>query len=385
MSIYVQTDGELKPFTPPSPELTAEDIEKALGYTPADADNIVIPNIPEFDTEEIESDSEEFVIVDKDDNKIVQIDREGLHVTDVKIGKMVGETLTEKTLTEFVTELIPNNGGGGSSNVDLTDYYKKSETYNRDEVDDKIPSLDGYAKTSDVTALKDEIVSNKDEFHIVDDEDNIVATIDASGVQTTCVTTKEILIAKDDSHLTGVIISDVGKSQGNTTTPILDFVCENAGEDVILRGISSPLAEQDATPKSYVDGKFKNVAAPTADGHAANKKYVDDEIYKFSSGDNSVKNAQTASSLNSGYITKGAYGSEISVNFTTGRAYVILVENYGATYTGIFLCKGGGETLLLNPAGTGNIKCKYNSGTSTITFFDDTTSMSVGACYIREL
>ena len=393
MGIYVKTPAGKSSLRK---KVTANEIKSALGYTPANPENIVIPDVEvtaesiknalgytpadknavaNIDISDIESKDDTFYIVDKNDKIIAKVDGEGLHVTDVKIGKMDGETLIEKTLTEFVTEIIPNNGGNGSSNVDLTDYYKKSDTYSQDEVDALIE------------ALSEEIVSGKEEFHIVDKEGHIVATIDAAGVQTTCVTTKEIIIAKDDSHTTGVIISDVGKSQGNITTPILDFVCENAGEPVILRGISSPLAEQDATPKSYVDGKLKNVATPTADGHAANKKYVDDEIYKFSSGDNTIKTAQTANALTSGYNVKGGYGAEISVTFNTGKVYVIFVGYYGSYYTGLFLNTGSNRTFMLNNMlGSGeNIQCSYSSTLSTISFTIGGESVEIGSCYIREL
>lgn len=354
----------------------------------------------------------------------------------------------------------PASPSGGD--IDVTEYaYSKTETYSRLEVDAKIPSLDGYAKTSDIpdisgkqdkltfdgtynastnkaatvqtvrdevakivadapedfntlkemstwiaehtdsaatmnraiqkntqdiANMQEEIVSEKDEFHIVDKDDNIVATIDENGVQTTCVTTKEIIIAKDDSHTTGVIISDVGKSQGNITKPILDFVCENAGEPVILRGISSPLADQDAASKYYVDGKFKNVATPTADGHAANKKYVDDKIYEFSSGDNTVKTAQTANALKSGYSVNNAYGSTISVYFNTGKVYVVCVAYEMYNYNGVFINMGGSQAFMLySTLNDEGIKCSYSSTASTISFTKGGESISASSCYIREL
>ena len=65
--------------------------------------------------------------------------------------------------------------------VDLTDYVKKTE------------------QTTALANLKqemsEEIVSDKEEFHIVDDEDRIVATIDKDGIHTTTVETDSLILA----------------------------------------------------------------------------------------------------------------------------------------------------------------------------------------------
>lgn len=180
-----------------------------------------------------------FAIVDKDGYKIAEFDADGLHVHNVLIGNnAAGEE--QKSVAQLIEEAM----GDVDVSAVLEGYYKKTETYSSAEVDTKLSSkqdtlsFDGtYNKdtnkaateqtvidkvaeivagapedfntlkemstwiaehtdsaatmnaainqnTADIEAMKEEIVSGQEEFHIVDKEGNIVATIDENGLHT---------------------------------------------------------------------------------------------------------------------------------------------------------------------------------------------------------
>ena len=458
------------------------------------------------------SDDETFCIVDQYDNKIAEINAEGLHALNVKIGK------DGQTVKEMIDEAVAD------VNVDLSDYYTSGQ------VDTK---LEGYAKTGDVeavesiakgaqqavsfesyqdmiaevdtlstdayrvgqnvliktlsvpdlwvyaksttyvaytyttdedivTALKtgvikvgyyefaaletgkvdltdyvkkteqttaldnlkqemsEEIVSDKEEFHIVDNEDRIVATIDKNGVQSVA------FLDKDGNAFTNLtpmftrtkkvvgFASEVQTDLGYSAVITLDTKCRSVENVKLLttNGFNSQEVtishyEGRITVTGWVDSPIKAVSAkisytaahadhassaetcastPTIDTHIANKKYVDDEIYKFSSGDNTVKTAQTAKALESGYNVNKAYGSTISVYFNTGRAYVVCVAYQMYNYNGVFINMGGSQDFMLyGTDADGGIKCSYSSTASTISFTKGGESISVGSCYVREI
>ena len=253
MGVYVKTPtGKSQLRT----KVTSNDIKTALGYTPANPDNIVVPDaevtaesitealgyvpadknsIPKVDLSDIESNDDVFYIVDQHDNIIARVDAEGLHVIDVKVGKMLDGVLDEKSISQLISEAIKTVEVTG---VDLSNYY------NKEQVDSKIPSLEGYAKTSDIPSLdgyaktsdvpstdglasksyvdaikksiSEEIVAEEEEFHIVDAQGNIVATIDADGLRTTTVNADQIILAgkilSNDTSSSTYVASGTGTS-----------------------------------------------------------------------------------------------------------------------------------------------------------------------------
>ena len=60
--------------------------------------------------------------------------------------------------TEYVDNAIANVPSGG--NVDLSNYYTKSETYNKTEIDTAISNIEGGNTSSDSCALYDTVVAN---------------------------------------------------------------------------------------------------------------------------------------------------------------------------------------------------------------------------------
>ena len=162
-----------------------------------------------------EDGSGNMIIADEAGNIIFKADADGMHTTAVSIN---GEAAaTEKYVNEAIANIdIPD--------VDFTGYA--TETYVDNKVADLVNSApealdtlgelatalenheDAYdalletvgskATHTDLENLKTEIsesiVSETDEFHIVDDAGNIVASIDANGVATTTVTAQSIIV-----------------------------------------------------------------------------------------------------------------------------------------------------------------------------------------------
>jgi hypothetical protein len=375
----------------------------------------------------------------------------------------VTEYAYSKTETYSKTEVDDKIANIDIPETNLSNYYTKDQTYSRDEadaafmtqteVDNRINTLivasdpEGGKTITDIQNLvkyvdenageitglvngvnankqaianmQEEIVSEKDEFHIVDANDNIVATIDKDGVQSVA------FLDKDGNAFTNLtplftrtkkvagFASEVQTDLGYSAVCTLDTKCRSV-ENVKLLSTNG-FNSQEVTISSYdgritvtgwadspIKGVYANISytashadhassaetcesTPTIDTHIANKKYVDDEIYKFSSGDNTVKTAQTANALKSGLNLNGAFGSEISVYFDTGKAYVILVAYQLYNYTGVFLNVGGSQDFILRSTSDKEMKCSYNSGAGTLKFSMDGTSISAGSCYVREL
>lgn len=454
MGIYVKTPQGKESL---HKKVTASEIKEALGYTPANPDDINIPDV-DIDLSDIESNDDTFYIVDQYDNKIVEINAEGLHALNVKIGK------DGQTVADMIKAEIPD--------VDLSNYYTRNETYKKDEVynkteadaefmtqtevDNRINALinaadpeggktisdiqnlvkyveenageitglidDIQANAQEIANMKEEIVSDKEEFHIVDDADRIVATIDKNGVQSVAFLDKDgnafTNLTPLFTHTKKVVgfASEVQTDLGYSAVITLDTKCRSVENVKLLttNGFNSQEVtishyEGRITVAGWADSPIKGVSAnisytashadhadhassaetcatPTISTHIANKKYVDDEIYKFSSGDNTVKTAQTANALKSGYSVSGAFGSTISVYFNTGRVYVVCVAYQMYNYNGVFINMGGSQDFMLyGTKADEGIKCSYSSTASTISFTKNGESISVGSCYVREI
>lgn len=151
MSVYVKTkDGKLKPIRE---DVTAEEIKNALGYTPADA-NAVPENL---DLSDVTSNDDTFYIVDKYDNVIAQIDKDGIHTTEIELG-------------------------GGESKAKVKEHIDDKDIHVNAE---SITKALGYtpADKNDVPEIDlSEIESKDDTFYIVDSEDRIIAQIDENGL-----------------------------------------------------------------------------------------------------------------------------------------------------------------------------------------------------------
>lgn len=277
------------------------------------------------------------------------------NISTLKINRLTQEQYekakAEGKLNDSELYFTPASPTGGD--IDVTEYaYSKTETYSRAEVNAKIPSLDGYAKTSDIpdisgkqdkltfdgtynastnkaatvatvttevskmlldapedfntlkemstwlaehkdsaatmnsaiqkntqdiANMKEEIVSDKDEFHIVDDNDNIVATIDADGLHTVKV------------------IADKVFSEGSK--------CIN---------------EERLRELNYVSAT--NVI-----------EYVGNEVTKLTNGTTVVGKASTANSLTEGYVEYTASAGKITLTTPINKAVLICARGEAAS------------------------------------------------------
>ena len=191
-------------------------------------------------SESIVSETDEFHIVDDAGNIVASIDENGIATTTVTAQSIVvnGDNVEEHLdnanihVTAAEKETWNNKSNFSGSYNDLTDKpvpTDLSNYYTKTEVDAAIENVDvdltGYAteeyvtnaingidipetdltnyytKTETDTAIesaKDElsesIVSESEEWHIVDNNGNIVATIDASGISTTTVAAQAITL-----------------------------------------------------------------------------------------------------------------------------------------------------------------------------------------------
>lgn len=387
------------------------------------------------DREALDADDEgkTFVIVDKDGYKIAEFDAAGLHVLDLLLGasgKSI-ETLIDEKIDEIDIPEVPE--------VDLSNYYKKSETYSRAEVNAKIPSLDEYAKTGDVTqmvedvesiakgaqqavsfgsyqdmilevdtlstdaykvgqnvliktlsvpdlwvyaksttyapytytsddaivtALKtgvikvgyyefaaletgkvaltdyvkkteqttalanlkqemsEEIVSDKEEFHIVDDNDNIVATIDKDGVHTTTVTADAVVV--NGSDIATALNSIVTGMQRN-------YVSQNSFSNAMSKLIdgTTPVAKA-STSNSLAEGYAEYTAV---DGKITLTTPIDKAVLISARGTN-VNSALEAMLVFTGYSTPSHSGYYCVRSAAPSSLNVVTFYNSsGATFT----------------------------------------------------
>lgn len=127
-------------------------------------------------SESIVSETDEFHIVDEAGNIVASIDDNGIATTTVTAQSVVvnGDNVATES---YVDTAI---GNIEIPETDLTNYYTKTET------DTAIES----AKEE----LSESIVSESEEWHIVDNNGNIVATINGSGISTTTVAAQNITI-----------------------------------------------------------------------------------------------------------------------------------------------------------------------------------------------
>ena len=199
-----------------------------------------LENLKEEITEEVVSEQREFHVVDDSGNIVTSIDANGVSTTTVTAQSIIvnGDNVEEHMdnagihVTAAEKEAWNNKSNFSGSYNDLTDkpfptdlsnYYTKTEVdtaienvevdltgyateeYVNTAIDNiDIPETDltnYYTKTETDTAiesakeeLSESIVSESEEWHIVDNNGNIVATVDANGLRTTTVAAQNIML-----------------------------------------------------------------------------------------------------------------------------------------------------------------------------------------------
>ena len=195
-------------------------------------------------SESIVAESDEWKVVDESGNIIFSVDASGAHTTELTLNgeHAATESYVDSAIEGYATEkwvedqnyLTEHQDISGKADVehehvigditDLPDYATKDYVdtsvadlvnsapevldtlgeiataieNHEDAYDALLETVGGKATHTDLENLKTEIsesiVSETDEFHIVDDDGNIVASIDENGVTTTTVTAQNVVI-----------------------------------------------------------------------------------------------------------------------------------------------------------------------------------------------
>ena len=158
-------------------------------------------------SETIVSESDSWKIVDEDGNIAFQVDETGAHTTNLTLNGKKAATeeyvdnavanieFPEPDLTDYATKKYVDDAIDAIPATDLTDYATKKYV---DDAIDAIPETDltnYYNKTETDTLvenskkeLSESIVSESDEWKVVDEAGNIIFSVDAEGAHTTSLT-----------------------------------------------------------------------------------------------------------------------------------------------------------------------------------------------------
>lgn len=208
------------------------------GYATEDFVTTVVDSAKEELSESTESNSDDWKVVDEEGNIIFSVDASGAHTTELTLN---GESAATESyvddaianiefpttdLTDYATKEYVDNAVDGIEIPEVNFDGYATETYVDSKVADLVNSApealntlgelataletheDAYdalletvgskATPEDLENLKTElsesIVSETDEFHIVDEAGNIVTSIDENGVATTTVTAQSIVV-----------------------------------------------------------------------------------------------------------------------------------------------------------------------------------------------
>ena len=280
----------------------------------------VINNIPKFsgDYNDLinapnitEDDSGNMVITDDSGNIIFKVDSDGIHTTSLSLN---GETAATKDWVENKHYLTAHQDLSHKSDVghkhvigdikDLPDYATKDDVdkaiadfveadpvalealqelsqalENHEDAYDALLGVVGSKATREdlenlKTEISESIVSDTNELHIVDDDGNIIASIDGGGITTTVVNAQDILINNNsvEAHTKNNSIH-ITDDERNTWNNKSDFSGKyedliDAPDPVDLSPYYTKLetdrtietAISDLATEEYVEGKIEQIS-----------------------------------------------------------------------------------------------------------------------------
>lgn len=133
------------------------------GYATEDFVTSAVDSAKEELSESITSETEELKVVDEVGNIIFSVDADGAHTTELTLS---GEKAATEKYVDDAISAIPS--------TDLTDYYNKEET--------------NAAINTAKEEISESIVSESNEWKIVDEAGNIIFSVDETGAHTTELT-----------------------------------------------------------------------------------------------------------------------------------------------------------------------------------------------------
>ena len=203
-------------------KVTKEKIVSALGYTPADKEEL--PNI-------VEDESGEFTVADEYGNIIMKVDQDGLSTTNVNTKTLTldGEDLDSK-LKSLEDSILSNILDDESGEFTLADeagnvIMKVDEDgLSTTNVNTKTLNLDGEDLGEKLENLKSSMLPNilddeSGEFALADEDGNVIMRVDANGTETTTLTAKNAIIngvdITDHASDTGIHVTAAEKQTWN--------------------------------------------------------------------------------------------------------------------------------------------------------------------------
>ena len=183
-----------------------------------------------------------------DSTLLTHIENSNIHVTKTdkdswnnKVDKVDGKGLSTNDFTNDYKSTLDNLGSMTFNEIDPTvpAWAKQSTkpTYTASEIGlgnvDNTSDINKPVSTATQAALNDlkselseSIVSEKEEWTVVDNQGNIVATISASGFETTAITTQNLILNGQDVNVSSYITKTEMDSYTFITVDDIDAICE---------------------------------------------------------------------------------------------------------------------------------------------------------------
>lgn len=261
-------------------------------------------------SESIVAESEEWKVVDGSGNIIFSVDASGAHTTELTLN---GENAATEQWVENKNYLTEHQDISGKSDVghkhvmvdltDLPDYATKDYVdtsvadlvnsapealdtlgelaialdNHEDAYDALLETVGGKATFDDLenmkTELSESIVSEQQEFHVVDNNGHVVTSIDGNGVATTSVVAQSMVVNGDDveEHIdnTNIHVTSAEKAAWNNKSNF-----SGSYNDLTDKPVPTDLS--DYYTKSEVDTAIENVEVDLS-GYAT-EEYVNNAI-----------------------------------------------------------------------------------------------------------
>ena len=166
----------------------------------------------------------------------------------------------------------------------LANYYTKVETYNRDEIDDKIESVkpDGYAtiayvdeQIGDIGESENVVSYLSNKFGNLVDDDNNSLTVEAY--------VNKKVEEVDVSEQIGNLGTD---DDGNPITNVVDYVDKKIGDVDVSEQLTNYYTKEETYDKNTIDTKLQNVSVDLT-GYAK-ESYVDNKVNESKTSFNST-------------------------------------------------------------------------------------------------
>lgn len=286
-------------------EIPATDLS---GYYNKEETDTAINAAKEELSESIVAESEEWKVVDEAGSIIFSVDASGAHTTELTLN---GESAATEQWVENKNYLTEHQDISGKSDVghkhviaditDLPDYAtinyvdtKVADLVNsapealntlgelatalenhEDAYDALLETVGSKATKTELEDMKSElsesIVSETDEFHIVDESGNIVASIDENGVTTTTVTAQSVIVNGDsvEEHIdnTNIHVTTAEKEVWNSKSDFSGNYNDLSNKPTLFSGSYNDLTDKPEAAdlsnyytKSEVDTAIENIA-----------------------------------------------------------------------------------------------------------------------------